>query len=427
MVEIAYINFGIANFYLEILVLLLLFCGNSLKRKLWSLRLIVSSAIGVVFFFLFPKIMLFDWWNGAFLCIFILNTLVMKFTFKIRFRQIIIYGIAAMSIQNLTAKLVTFIFIFGASAFWERTLLQLLINDVLFVFVCAIFWRLFVARKQRNDIININNVRFSILLSVSAVNIFLFSPLSDNFVSETLIRVLCMCMLITIDIMVLCAEFGVFEKSDLEKENEMIERMLYLRDTQKEMFKNSIDLINQKCHDIRHQIAMLRNGNKTENASYIKEVEGALSGYELNVMVGNEVLDTVLTEYCLRCKQENIRFTYMVDGEALSFMESFDLYSFFGNALENAVEALLKEKVIEKRLLYVTVKRQQGVVIINIENYFCGTLKMEHDLPKTTKTNNGFHGYGLKSIHFITEKYDGHLRIKQKDDRFVLQAIFPGR
>ncbi len=427
MVEIAYINYGVSNFYLEILVLFLLFCSNYAKKKFWLLRLIVPSAIGIVFVFLFPQIALFDWWNGTFLFIPIFNALVMWLTFKIRFRQIIIYGIAAVSIQNLTAKLLAIIFALGAPVVWERTLLQLLINDVMFVFVCAIFWRLFVARKQGNDIINIGNLKFLILLLVAAVNVFVFSNLVDYLVSAIYARTLCMCMLIIIDIMVLCAEFGVFEKSELERENETIERMLYLKDTQKEMFMNSIELINQKCHDIRHQIAMLYDGNKNANAAYINDVETALSGYELNVMVGNEVLNTVFTEYNLRCKQENIRFTYMVDGEAMSFMESFDLFSFFGNALENAVEALRKEEDIEKRILSVTVTRQRGVVIVNIENYFCGALKMDHSLPKTTKTDNGFHGYGLKSIRFITEKYEGDLFIDQRDDKFVLQAIFPGR
>lgn len=117
----------------------------------------------------------------------------------------------------------------------------------------------------------------------------------------------------------------------------------------------------------------------------------------------------------------------MPDGSALSFMEIPDLYSFFGNALENAVDSLRKVPDKEKRLLTVRIEQKQGVTLINIENYFDGKLKMDKNLPKTTKEDNGFHGFGLKSIKFITEKYDGDLRISQRDEKFILQAIFPKR
>lgn len=427
MGNIGFINFGVGNFYLQILSLFLMFCINHERRKLWWLRLSVSTLLGLGFFFLFPKIGPVDWWNGAFLCVFALNIFVMKFTFKVKFRQIVIYGIAAATMQNLIAKLVTIFFIIGEPVLWERSFLQLIINDVLFVFACAIFWRLFIWHKQEKGGINIDNVRFAILLSVMAANIFLFSFLCDILVVRSAARVLCMCLLIVIDVMVLCAEFGVFEQSNLEKENETVERMLSLQDAQRKMFENSIDLINQKCHDIRHQLARLRAGGGAENANYIKELEHDLAGYELNVKTGNEVLDIVLTEYCLRCKRDEIRFTYMVDGKSLAFMESSDLYSFFGNALENAAEALVKVPDQERRLLHIAVERQKGVVLINIENYFCGKLKMNKNLPKTTKGENGFHGYGLKSIQYITQKYDGDLSIFQREEKFVLQAIFPGR
>lgn len=427
MGNIGFINFGVDNFYLQILCLFLMFCIKHEKRKLWWLRLILSTLLGLAFFFLFPKIGPIDWWNFSFFFIFVLNIFVMKFSFKMGIRQIVIYGIAVAAMQNLMAKFVTIFFIIGEPVIWERSFLQLLINDVLFVFACAIFWRLFIWHKQEKGGINIDNVRFAILLSVTVTNTFFFSFLCDALVIEPAARVLCMCLLIVIDIMVLCAEFGVFEKSDLEQENETVEHMLYLQDTQRKMFENSIDLINQKCHDIRHQLARLRAGGGAENANYIKELEHDLAGYELNVKTGNEVLDIVLTEYCLRCKRDEIRFTYMVDGKSLAFMESSDLYSFFGNALENAAEALVKVPDKERRLLHIAVERQKGVVLINIENYFCGKLKMNKNLPKTTKEDNGFHGYGLKSIQYITQKYEGDLSIFQREEKFVLQAIFPGR
>lgn len=427
MGDIGFINFGVTNFYLQIFFIFLMFCLKHEKRKLWWLRLSIPTLIGIVMFFLFPRVGPFEWWNLSFFCIFVLNMLVMKVSFKIKVRQLVIYGIVAAIMQNLVAKFVTIFFILGAPIIWERSFLQLIVNDILFVFACVILWKLFIWHKKEKGGIKIDNVRFAILLSVTIVNVFISSFLCDVLVTEPAPRILCMCFLIMIDLLVLCAEFGVFEKSDLEQENETVERMLYLQNTQRKMFENSIELINRKCHDIRHQLSLFRTGGRTENEKYIEEMERDLSGYELNVKTGNEVLDIVLTEYGLLCKKEEIRLTYVVDGSALSFMESSDLYSFFGNAIENAVEALVKEEEKEKRLLHIIAERQKGVVLINIENFFDGKLKMNKNLPKTTKEDNGFHGYGLKSIQFITEKYDGNLSIFLREEKFVLQAIFPGR
>lgn len=66
MGNIGFINFGVDNFYLQILCLFLMFCIKHEKRKLWWLRLILSTLLGLVFFFLFPKIGPIDWWNFSF-------------------------------------------------------------------------------------------------------------------------------------------------------------------------------------------------------------------------------------------------------------------------------------------------------------------------------------------------------------------------
>lgn len=45
-------------------------------------------------------------------------------------------------------------------------------------------------------------------------------------------------------------------------------------------------------------------------------------------------------------------------------------------------------------------------------------------MPKTTKANNGYHGYGLKSIKLIVDKYDGDFKIDIKDSIFMIQILF---
>ena len=48
----------------------------------------------------------------------------------------------------------------------------------------------------------------------------------------------------------------------------------------------------------------------------------------------------------------------------------------------------------------------------------------ESGLPKTTKENKIYHGFGMKSVAIIVEKYRGNLKITAKDGIYKIDIIF---
>lgn len=44
-------------------------------------------------------------------------------------------------------------------------------------------------------------------------------------------------------------------------------------------------------------------------------------------------------------------------------------------------------------------------------------------MPKTTKQDKRFHGYGMKSIRKIVEKYNGSVTVNAKDGWFELRIL----
>ena len=48
-------------------------------------------------------------------------------------------------------------------------------------------------------------------------------------------------------------------------------------------------------------------------------------------------------------------------------------------------------------------------------------------LPVTTKADRDYHGYGMRSMRYITEKYGGTLTAQYRDGLFVLNLLFPER
>ncbi len=104
-------------------------------------------------------------------------------------------------------------------------------------------------------------------------------------------------------------------------------------------------------------------------------------------------------------------------------MSPVDIYALFGNAFDNAIEAL-KNVPEEKRVVSLTVQKNGRFLGIRMENYCERVLQFADGLPITVKQEKNFHGYGMKSISYITEKYGGNLLAEQSGDMFVLGIVF---
>ena len=161
----------------------------------------------------------------------------------------------------------------------------------------------------------------------------------------------------------------------------------------------SIELINYKYHDLKHQIAVLRSEEDPQKReAFLDEMEAEIRQYEAQNKTGNKVLDTVLTSKSLYCNKNGITFTCVADGTLLDFMDVMDICSIFGNALDNAIECEMKIPDKEKRLIHVTVSRQKAFLILKFENYCEEKLQYQDGNIATTKKDKKYHGYGMKSV-----------------------------
>lgn len=188
----------------------------------------------------------------------------------------------------------------------------------------------------------------------------------------------------------------------------------------------SIDIINRKYHDLKHQIAALRaEEDSAKRMAYLDEMESDIKMYEAQNKTGNSVVDTILTGKSITCQKHNIELTCVVDGKLLNFMHVMDICTILGNALDNAIECEIMNKEEEKRLIHVEVISKKDFIVLRFENYFEGNLQYEDNLPTTTKANKEYHGYGIKSIQFTAKKYNGWVSINKKGNWFELNVIIP--
>ena len=192
-------------------------------------------------------------------------------------------------------------------------------------------------------------------------------------------------------VVVLYLQNELFKKSAMRQER-LVSDLLWRQ--QKEHYriaKENIDIINRKCHDLKHQIAALRDMcTKEEREKYIEEIQDSIQIYEAMVKTGNDVLDTI-----------------------------------FGNAMDNAIECVKNLQKQEKRQIDVLIHRQHQFLIVQIMNPVEEELEFEDNLPVTTKHDKAYHGYGLRSIKNSVKKYNGVFQVKIKDGCFCLKILFP--
>lgn len=205
-----------------------------------------------------------------------------------------------------------------------------------------------------------------------------------------------------------------------------LENMLQMQYNNYRISEDSMALVNQKYHDLKHHIQLLRaEVASEEKLEYLNQMEQEIRSYEAQNKTGSRVLDAILTAKSLQCQREGITLTCVADGQALDFMHPMDLSALFGNALDNAMEGVKKLSDPDKRLIHLSVARQKGFLRIRVENCYEGDLDLKSGMPASTKQDKRYHGFGLKSIQAIAAKYGGSMTIGSKDGWFELRILFP--
>lgn len=226
--------------------------------------------------------------------------------------------------------------------------------------------------------------------------------------------------------LILVAQYSVCRISSLNREKEIVKQLLYERQKQYQLSKENIEIINHKCHDLKHQIQALKQADAKDLDQYIEEVEDSIMIYDHVVETENEVLNTILSEKSLYCEKHQITLTCIADGAPLDFMSTMDIYALLGNALDNAIEAVSKYKDVEKRVISLTILAKDSFLCIQTNNYCNEELQFKDGLPLSTKKRNrAYHGFGMKSMKHLTQKYGGTLVSSQKNDIFMLQIVLP--
>ena len=222
---------------------------------------------------------------------------------------------------------------------------------------------------------------------------------------------------------VLVVLFSLLFQKSLEAELEVVYQMWRQEQKQYEISKQTIDLINVKCHDMKHQIRAISRQAAIDPAA-LEEMESVISIYGTIVKTGSQALDIILAEKNLYCQKNGVTISCIADGAKLDFMTDSDIYSLFGNLLDNAIRSVTALEP-DKRVISFSVRAERAFLSINSHNYYGGEVRMARGLPVSNQAETGYHGFGVKSMALIVEKYGGTISFHAKSQVFNVNILFP--
>ena len=436
--------FSSTLFVIEIMIAEFLLTFRLKRNNHYILRFI-GIFIAMLFVACFIPTMENAWYTCfVYLVLFGLTVLGLKILYKEPWINIIFCGVAAYTMQHFAYQFTNLMFSFilnGASPLLDiyhmmkvdisqlnvESLFWITLYVIGYFTVYAIVWFLFAQKINKNEDLKIKSQLLVVLIAGCLVfNIVLNALVVFSNEGQTLVNSIVRhtsgafnCLLL------LQWQFGLVESKRLQTELEFTKTLLSKAQEQYKISKENIDLINLKCHDMKHQIREI-GSNKQLDDETIKDLEESISIYDSVVKTKNEALNVILTEKSFKCLRHNIILKCIADGKALDFMKSSDIYSLFGNALDNAIEAVLKLQDKDKRVIGLKVHSVGELITINIKNFYQGEILLNKEgLPDTTKADKDNHGYGMKSIRMIVEKYEGDVSILTKEDVFHLNILIP--
>lgn len=181
-------------------------------------------------------------------------------------------------------------------------------------------------------------------------------------------------------------------------------------------------------HDMKNHLLAIRGlDHHQEVSAYVDGLLHEMADYDSCVSTGLPALDAFLSEKLCQARLEQVQFNVCLDLRELDFIAYADLISLFGNAVDNALEAVRSLPPEAERVILLKSSRFANAVILSFGNPYAGELRREGNRFLTSKGDRSRHGIGLSSITRAVERYGGSVDavVGTEENWFELTILIP--
>lgn len=193
-----------------------------------------------------------------------------------------------------------------------------------------------------------------------------------------------------------------------------------------QMAQKHMDDMRSLKHDFSNHLhtlhAMLEQGSKKQDLSrFLDESRDSLQKNALPRYCEHDIVNAVLTLKKDTASQSGIPMDISTRIPKDIPVTGIDLCSLFCNLLDNAIEACRTIKD-QPRSIQIKANVSGGFLVVKLENTYEKPPVKEHGFFRTSKENPDDHGYGMKLIERITEKYHGQFTAEYSGNTFITSA-----
>ncbi len=224
---------------------------------------------------------------------------------------------------------------------------------------------------------------------------------------------------------------AVYDRLQAENDAVRAMRQINLQKKYYEEVGKGIWAQGQLLHDTRHHLVALsslaKGGDSQAVDQYVDELLDVYGQPATGFYCENAVVNAVIGGYVRMAEEKGIAVTAKLDVPAGIGIDEYELCSFFGNTLENAVEACgripASSALHGSRFIAIEAWIEPGRLVVRAANSF------QED---PGRSGPGFpsskgSGIGLESMRAVVEKYRGSMSCERRGTAFVLSAVFcPG-
>ncbi len=215
--------------------------------------------------------------------------------------------------------------------------------------------------------------------------------------------------------------FNFFDGYSKTIEVESLNKISAEREANYRTLKESNEQIRIMRHDMNKHLKVLTDliaKDKTDEArKYIDALNDENKNFSSYVYTNNEAFDTAMNIECQKAKASGVDFKSFVGVNGEIKMDDTDITKLFCNLLDNAVEAAEKTK---EKFVSIYVTQKGGDLVVSVKN---SSGEVDVSDLRTTKSDEANHGYGLKSIDSVLEKYDISINRSYKDGLFETDIV----
>lgn len=216
---------------------------------------------------------------------------------------------------------------------------------------------------------------------------------------------------------------NIITKNYYKKINEIANQQL---DNQIEYY-NSLNESTKSLREFKHNyknmliaLDIYLNNNDIEAAKDFINKSNMIICEKNKYNTGNYILDALLFDKSKVAEKYNtiIIFKGVINENEI---DNIDSCIIFGNAIDNAIEACQQFRLDIKKEINIMIKHLNNFMTIIISNPVMSQMPIKNNTISSTKDDSINHGFGIKSIKKIINKYSGELEITNENNTFTLK------